>query len=233
MKILLKSCVLTSSVLLMQPTQAMNTPEKKVLLEQLRSAVFDTFIIKEHIPGKLNLLSEAFRKFLVKPSLCDMFGQNINEDDNNINITSLSYSPQRTHILTWSGENAVIWNTGTGDLMHSFQNHKSIPSVNFSSDGTVEVPQSSEKTTNLSQNSSSQKFLTHANLNQIELLQAIELAIRDGGRIHLENDVKSTQIRQTFSTFPPSIQRKLRRFIAQEEIPDPQQTSSCSSTQIP
>lgn len=214
-------------------TQAMNTTEEKKSLSELQEAVFETYVIKEQIPGNIDCISKAFRKFLVKPSLCDMFYQNVNQDDTEVNITSLSYSPKRTHILSWSGENAIIWNASTGDLANTFQ-HRTTPSVSFSADGTVELTQENEipeKRIDLSQNSSAQKFLEHTNLNQIELLQAFELAIRENSRIHIKNNIEGAQIRQTFATFPLSIQRKLRRFIVQQENHQAQPNGSSSSSQ--
>lgn len=77
-----------------------------------------------------------------------------------------------------------------------------------------------------------QEFLSHLNLNQTELLQAFELAIRERSRIHIYNDNAGSQIQETFKTFPISFQRKLQSFMAHEVKPKPEMSSSSSTEQI-
>ena len=148
------------------------------------------------------------------------------------------FSPDDMLILT-SGRHDNITSTyklrdaKTGDVIHQFTKIRTdMRKFLFSPDSSqilnargtflelLAVPKADEV----------DQLLRLANMNQIDLLQAFELAIREKSRIHIYNNNKGTEIMETFKSFPLSVQRKLRRFIVQEEKPKPQQSSYCSSS---
>ena len=115
-----------------------------------------------------------------------------------------------------------LWNVETGELVHQFPYKGAIKSINFSDDDSQIFAVSIDNNAtiwNFPEFSQVSDLLSHPNINQLELLQAFELAIRERSRIHINDENKGAEIMETFKSFPLSVQRKLRRFIIQEKNP--------------
>ena len=183
-----------------------------------------------------------------------------NFNDKEDGFYSAYFSPNDSHILIsnhkfqkslWKSLRGIgddnilmLWDTLTGSLLYTFKltdidgrrvcsaDNTEIDALMFSPDGS-QILTRCNNTLKLwirPQPKEVQKLLTHSTMNQINLLQAFELAIRERSRIHIYNDNMGAQIMETFKTFPLSVQRKLRRFMVQEEKPQSLQNSSSTTT---
>ena len=99
--------------------------------EQLYNEVVGSHLIRNHIPGSLELLSSKFKKFLATPTL-----QKILQHDSS--LEAINFSPDGSQILTVSKKNfaASLWNASTGALIHNLRHEGKIWSSFFSPDGS-------------------------------------------------------------------------------------------------
>ena len=142
---------------------------------------------------------------------------------------SARFSPDDSHILIRTDENLLLWNVDENTLVHIFKCSGIFQLSFFFSPHGTQILTQLKKTVelwNMGKPSEVLELLTRPNMNQIELLQAFELVIRERSRILLSTNIKGNQIRETFRTFPVSVQLKLRRFMVQEEKPKSPQSSS-------
>lgn len=188
----------------------MNNPAQTAV-GVLQQQILNSYSIRQHIPGNPNLISDDFKIFLA-PFLISL---------NHYNI----------EILTNDGtSHSKIEN----DYIRSFHDTTQASSAVCSQNINTRNP-GSEITTfedELTEQFLVRELLEHPNLNQIELLQAFELAIRERSKIYQKNNENDIVIYQTFLTFPQSVQRKLRpHIVLLEDSVANQSSSSSSSTQ--
>lgn len=119
-------------------------------------------------------------------------------------------------ILAGSIDGSIsLWYTRTGIGLQIFTYDKRPTKLDFNPDGTqvVVVYKDTLILCNLSHEEET-KFPNKLNLNQCELLQAFERAIKDRGRIHIDlDDMKGCEYSETFKSFPIWVRRKLARFV--------------------
>lgn len=154
----------------------------------------------------------------------------------------VSFSPDSSQVLTGSSDKtAKLWDAVTENLIHTFQHDDVVNSVCFSPDGSqvLIAGGNTVKLWHIEEPETVESFFLHLNLNQSELLEAFELAIKERGRMHWNlKQQRYKEFFETFKTFPRSIRQKLKRFIvieaqviqkAEAETPIEQRSSSSTT----
>ena len=162
----------------------------------------------------------------------------LEEESENYEVWEANFTHDGTKILSRFGEyGALLWDTSSGNLIHVFDPTEFVEWFAISPDDTqILIQSTSEAKWNTAElwdipdHRALDQLLICLNLNQSDLLQAFELAIREKSRIHLKSDAAGNQIMETFRTLPLAIQRKLERFIVKEPNQNTQQSSSSSTT---
>ena len=157
------------------------------------------------------------------------------ENDNVLYRLHFEFSPQGKILKTlYRGNYIKLWDTTSKCFIRTFKQDDRFENFSmFSPDDSQIMTQNKNciEIWDLPNYKDLEEFFLHLTVNQAELLQAFELAIRERSRIHIYNDSSGNQIKEIFKTFPLSVQRKLKRFIVQKEKQKSPQNSSSSTSQ--
>lgn len=133
------------------------------------------------------------------------------------------FSSDGSKIFTISHYHAYdLWDILTGTLEHSCKTDKYIHTFMFVGTANNQIlVQDGEQISlwSIPEGEILEEFFARINLNQLELLQAFELAMRERSRIHINSDITGEQIMEIFKSFPTIVQKKLQHFIVKEEKP--------------